>query len=179
MFCISVHSCLSDLGVVFIGYKIHWTSQLINTINNSSSRITRSTINSDKHYWSDFLHLWDNWRKKLEYNLTVHQLFIDFKKAYDSVRREVVLYNVLIRGVGCMDVGETLLPYRNATNIFLQISKKISYFKILINLRTYITYNENIASFNVLHKSFIRILVYISYFHAGYWLMKRVWKRNL
>jgi hypothetical protein len=33
--------------------------------------------------------------KKCEYNGTVHQLFIDFKKAYDSVRREV-LYNILI-----------------------------------------------------------------------------------
>jgi hypothetical protein len=32
--------------------------------------------------------------KKLEYNETVHQLFIDFKKAYDSVKREV-LYNIL------------------------------------------------------------------------------------
>jgi hypothetical protein len=31
--------------------------------------------------------------KKWEYNETVHQLFIDFKKAYDSVRREV-LYRV-------------------------------------------------------------------------------------
>jgi hypothetical protein len=30
------------------------------------------------------------WRKKWEYNETVHQLFIDFKKAYDSVRREVL-----------------------------------------------------------------------------------------
>jgi hypothetical protein len=30
--------------------------------------------------------------KKWEYNGTVHQLFIDFKKAYDSVKREV-LYN--------------------------------------------------------------------------------------
>jgi sorting nexin-29 len=30
----------------------------------------------------------------LEYNGTVHQLFIDFKKAYDSVRREA-LYNIL------------------------------------------------------------------------------------
>jgi hypothetical protein len=29
------------------------------------------------------------------YNETVHQLFIDFKKAYDSVGREV-LYNILI-----------------------------------------------------------------------------------
>jgi hypothetical protein len=34
--------------------------------------------------------------KKWEYNETVHQLFVDFKKAYDSVRREV-LYNTLIQ----------------------------------------------------------------------------------
>jgi len=33
--------------------------------------------------------------KKWEYNEAVHQLFIDFKIAYDSVRRGV-LYNVLI-----------------------------------------------------------------------------------
>jgi hypothetical protein len=36
------------------------------------------------------------WRKKWEYSGTVHQLFIDFKKAYDSVRSEV-LYNILIK----------------------------------------------------------------------------------
>ena len=34
-------------------------------------------------------------RKKMEYNEEVHQLFIDFKKAYDSVRGEV-LYKILI-----------------------------------------------------------------------------------
>jgi hypothetical protein len=33
--------------------------------------------------------------KKWEYNEAVHHLFIDFKNAYDSVRREV-LYNILI-----------------------------------------------------------------------------------
>jgi hypothetical protein len=33
----------------------------------------------------------ENW----EYDETVHQLFIDFKKAHDSVRREV-LYSILI-----------------------------------------------------------------------------------
>jgi hypothetical protein len=32
--------------------------------------------------------------KKREYNGTVHQHFIDFKKAYDSVRGEV-LFNIL------------------------------------------------------------------------------------
>jgi len=34
--------------------------------------------------------------KKCEYNEALHQLFIDFKKAYDSVMREV-LYNILIQ----------------------------------------------------------------------------------
>jgi hypothetical protein len=33
--------------------------------------------------------------KKWEYNETVHQFFVHFKKAYGSVRREV-LYNILI-----------------------------------------------------------------------------------
>jgi hypothetical protein len=33
--------------------------------------------------------------KKWEYNGMVHQLFIDFKKAYDSIRKEV-LYNILV-----------------------------------------------------------------------------------
>jgi hypothetical protein len=45
-------------------------------------------------YRSYILHL-SNTRKKWEYNEAVDQLFIDFKKAYDSVRREV-LYNILI-----------------------------------------------------------------------------------
>jgi hypothetical protein len=35
------------------------------------------------------------WRKKWEYNKAVHQLPIHIKKAYDSVRREI-LYNILI-----------------------------------------------------------------------------------
>jgi hypothetical protein len=37
-------------------------------------------------------HIMEN---KCEYNGTVHQLFIDFVKAYDSVRGEV-LYNIFI-----------------------------------------------------------------------------------
>jgi purine nucleoside phosphorylase len=32
--------------------------------------------------------------KRWEYNETAHQLFIDFKKAFDAVKREV-LYNIL------------------------------------------------------------------------------------
>ena len=36
-----------------------------------------------------------HWRKKYIYNEAVHQLFMDFKEAYDSIRREV-LYIILI-----------------------------------------------------------------------------------
>jgi hypothetical protein len=39
--------------------------------------------------------IWQILEKKWEYNGTVHQLFIEFKKAYESVRREV-LYSILI-----------------------------------------------------------------------------------
>jgi hypothetical protein len=45
------------------------------------------------------------WRKKQEYNEAVHQLFIDFKKAYESERREV-LYHILVEfGVTMKLVG--------------------------------------------------------------------------
>jgi hypothetical protein len=46
---------------------------------------------TDHIFIFSFRHVLEN---KWEYNEAVHQLFIDFKKACDSVRREV-LYNIL------------------------------------------------------------------------------------
>jgi hypothetical protein len=40
-------------------------------------------------------YIWQILEKKWEYNGMVHQLFIDFKKAYDSVKKEV-LYTILL-----------------------------------------------------------------------------------
>jgi len=40
-------------------------------------------------------------RKEWEYNEAMHHLFIDFKKVYDSVRKEV-LYNILIKEFGIL-----------------------------------------------------------------------------
>jgi hypothetical protein len=54
--------------------------------------------------------------KKWEYNETVHQLFIDFKKAYDSVRKEV-LYNILV------EFGVPVKPVR-LIKMFLNEMKK-------------------------------------------------------
>jgi hypothetical protein len=44
---------------------------------------------------NQIFYIWHILEKKWEFNGTVHQLFIYFKKAYDSVRREVS-YNILI-----------------------------------------------------------------------------------
>jgi hypothetical protein len=38
-------------------------------------------------------------KKKREYNGTVHQIFIDFKKAYDSLKRGVLYNNLLEFGI--------------------------------------------------------------------------------
>jgi hypothetical protein len=40
-------------------------------------------------------YIWQILEKKWDYNGTVHKLFIDFKKAYNSIKREV-LYNILL-----------------------------------------------------------------------------------
>jgi hypothetical protein len=50
------------------------------------------------------------WRRKWEYDETVHQLFIDLKEAYDSVRREV-LYNILIEFCVPVKLDRTILKW--------------------------------------------------------------------
>jgi hypothetical protein len=63
-------------------------------------------------------------KKKWEYNETVHQLFLDFKKAYDSVRREV-LYDILLQyGVPMKLV--TLSKCLNKTYSKVSIGKHLS-----------------------------------------------------
>jgi sorting nexin-29 len=63
--------------------------------------------------------------KKWEYNETVHQLFIDFKKAYDSVRREV-LYNILIEFGVPMKQVRLLKMCLNETYSKFRIGKHLS-----------------------------------------------------
>jgi hypothetical protein len=51
-------------------------------------------FNVKDQLWISFFCILHVLEKKLEHNERVHQLFIDFKMACDSVRREV-LYNIL------------------------------------------------------------------------------------
>ena len=61
----------------------------------------------------------------MEYNEAVHQLFIDFKNAYDSVRREV-LYNILIEfGIPMKLVG-LVKVWLTETYSRVQIGKNLS-----------------------------------------------------
>jgi hypothetical protein len=63
--------------------------------------------------------------KKWEYSETVHQLFIDFKKAYDSVRREV-LYNILIEFGIPMKLVRLIKMCLNETYNNVRIGKHLS-----------------------------------------------------
>jgi hypothetical protein len=69
-----------------------------------------------------FLHILDT---KWEYNETVHQLFVDFKKAYDSVRREV-FYNILIEFSVPMKVVRLIKMCLNETYSKVGIDKYLS-----------------------------------------------------
>jgi len=64
-------------------------------------------------------------RKKWEYNKAVHQLFIDFKKAYDSVRREV-LYDILIEFCIPMKLVRPIKMCLNETHSRVRVCKHLS-----------------------------------------------------
>jgi hypothetical protein len=66
-----------------------------------------------------------HWRKKWEYNETVHQLFIDFKKAYDSARVEI-LYNILIEFGVPMKLVRLIKMCLNKTYSKVRISRYLS-----------------------------------------------------
>jgi hypothetical protein len=63
--------------------------------------------------------------KKWEYNETLHHLFIDFKKAYDSVRQEV-LYNILIEFGIPMKLVRLIKICLNETYSKVRIGKHLS-----------------------------------------------------
>jgi hypothetical protein len=64
-------------------------------------------------------------RKKWEYNETLHQLFIDFKKAYGSVKRKV-LYNILIEFGESMELLRLIKMCLNETYSKVRIGKYLS-----------------------------------------------------
>ena len=45
---------------------------------------------------SNIFSIWQEFEKKWKYNKNLCQLFIDFEKAYNSIKRES-LYNILIK----------------------------------------------------------------------------------
>jgi hypothetical protein len=65
-------------------------------------------------------------REKSEYSEIVHKLFIDFKKAYDSVTREV-LYNIPIEFEVSIKVVRLIKMCLNGTYSKVRIGKHLSH----------------------------------------------------
>jgi len=63
--------------------------------------------------------------RKWEYDEAVHQLFTHFKKAYDSVRREV-LYNILVEFGITMKQVRLIQMYLNETDSRVRVGKHLS-----------------------------------------------------
>jgi hypothetical protein len=63
--------------------------------------------------------------KKSVYNSIVHQLFIDFKKAYDSVTMEVT-HNILVEYAIPGKLGELTEMCLNGTYITVSTGKNLS-----------------------------------------------------
>jgi len=61
----------------------------------------------------------------MEYNEAVHQLFVDFKKAYDSVRWDV-LYNILIEFGIPMKLVRLIKMCLTETYCRIQVGKNLS-----------------------------------------------------
>jgi hypothetical protein len=85
--------------------------------------------------------------KKWEYNDTVHQLLIDFKKVYESVRRKVS-YNILIEFAIPRKLVELIKMCLNRTNSRDHTGKNLSYkFPIQNDLKKGDTLSPSIFNF--------------------------------
>jgi hypothetical protein len=65
------------------------------------------------------------WRKKWEYNATIHKLFVDFKNVFDSVRTEV-LYNIIIEFGVFMKLVRLIKMCLNETYSKVHLGKHLS-----------------------------------------------------
>ena len=64
-------------------------------------------------------------KKKWEYNEAVHQLFVDFKKVYNSVRRKA-LYNILMEFVIPMKLVRVIKMCLAETYSRVRVGKNLS-----------------------------------------------------
>jgi hypothetical protein len=93
------------------------TPYAVEIIGDHQCGIQRNRSTTDQIFY-----IWQKLEKKWKYNGTVHQLFIDFKKAYDSVRREV-LYSILIEFEISREVVGLIQMCLNETNNIVHIGK--------------------------------------------------------
>jgi len=85
--------------------------------------------------------------RKWEYNEAVHQLFVEFKKAHDSVRREA-LYNILIEYDSLMKLVRLVEMGLNEIYSRVRVGKHLSdMFPIKNGLKNEMLYRHCFSTF--------------------------------
>jgi hypothetical protein len=79
----------------FLGFLSFWFNNFFWFLGHQTMDKVQKYASTNRSTPNQIFYIRQNLEKKWEYNGTVHQLFVDFKKAYDSVKREV-LYNILL-----------------------------------------------------------------------------------
>jgi len=98
---------LSHKLIIFVNYlHIYPTEEIIGD-HQCGFGSNRSTTNR-------IFCIFKYFRKKWEYNETVHQLFIDYKKSYDSFRKRI-FYSILIEFGITMKLVRLRKMYLNVT----------------------------------------------------------------
>jgi hypothetical protein len=95
--------------------------------------------------------------KKREYNEAVYQLFVDFKKAYDSVRKEV-LYNILTQ------FG---IPKKLVRLIKFCLSETYSRVRVDKNLSDMLIFGNVLKQVYVLSHSFLQLSFSIHHYASS------------
>ena len=131
--CLSIRRAIKEIVVIIGGYHFYQLVQNFiqhpvlkdNSICRGNHWVHQCGFQRNRSTTDRIFCLCQIFKKKWDYNEAVHQLFGSFKKAYDSVGREV-LYNILIEFGIPMELVRLIKVCLTETRSRVRVGKNIS-----------------------------------------------------
>jgi len=105
------------ISLLCTGYKILtavFNIILINTLNIKLEN-TKQDLEQENRLQIKFLQFKIYWKKAWEHNVEIHQIFVDFQKAYDSIRRDKLYAIMADFGIPNKLIRQTKATVENST----------------------------------------------------------------